>query len=359
MTVPCPGSLQLQEKVPPTPESEETIEGNVAHAVAMLRASGIRLLAIGESFEYEGKTWTADADMVAGAALWARECHASGRFENPVQMPQIHATDCYGTPDYWRYQPEHKLLEVKDYKYGFRFVEVFENYQLVAYALGVAHLLQLPPDTTIRLAIVQPRAYHNDGPVRGWATTLAGLELLLKKLRASASVALGENPTTKTGPHCLDCKARAACKTLASAALGIVDWSGTAELMALPHDALGTELRILEDAQKRLKARQEGLSAQAEALIRGGFAVPYYGLKPGRSNLAWNEDVNVEEAADMAEMLGFNIRKPAELLTPTQAKGLGIPEEIITQYASRPTPKLVLKADDTQAARRVFDKSVS
>lgn len=358
LTVPCPGSVRLQESMPPIPQSDEAAEGDAAHAVAMWRASGTRVLKIGETFEFKGKKWVADADMVSGAELWARECSVAGRFEDPVEMPQI-SPACYGTPDYWRYQLEHKLLEIKDYKFGFRFVDVFENYQLVAYAFGVAHRLSLPPETIIRLSIVQPRAYHVDGPVRGWATTLEGLTVLLKKLRSSAALALTDDPPTRTGSYCLDCKARAACRTLQLAALNIVEYSMQAERMELTHDALGTELRILEEAAKRLDARKDGLAAQVEALLRGGIAVPYYGMKPGRANLAWREDVSVEEAADMAALIGVNILKPAALLTPTQAKDLGVPEDIIGQYSARPTPKLILKADDTQLARRVFDKSVS
>src|SRR5690606_25074571 len=101
-------------------------------------------------------SWTIDADMIAGAKLFRDACLAplgpwnvsSGHYEQRVDIPRVHA-ECWGTPDFWTAVfPEDergskRYVRVVDYKYGHRFVEVFENLQLAAYASGVLSQLSI------------------------------------------------------------------------------------------------------------------------------------------------------------------------------------------------------------------------
>src|SRR5260221_5284756 len=136
LTVRCPGSLQLQARVAPLPTTFEQAEGTGAHIVALKHANGAGAeWPLGRKFEVDGHNLEVDDDMIDGAELYRGEAQPGGRFEDPVAIPDVHSA-CQGTPDYWRVimEPFLRLLKIIDYKYGHRYVEVFECYQVIAYA---------------------------------------------------------------------------------------------------------------------------------------------------------------------------------------------------------------------------------
>lgn len=371
MTVACNASVQLQAQIPEQPETEEQAEGTVAHSVAMMAAGGGLPHKVGDVIEYNGRKWAVDLDMVNGARVYAEALggpHGNLRLEDAVQCSRIHPTACYGTPDAWRYIREgtgplgKPVLRIGDYKYGHRFVEVFENFQLVAYAVGVVERLNLESlgdDLILELILVQPRAYHKEGPVRKWRTTVGEVRPLVERAAAAATAALAVDPKATTGEHCIDCRARHICVTLRHAVANIVDYSGTAELAPLDAIAMGHELRILEDAADRLAARRTGIAVQVEAALRAGQRVPGYVLEPGRANMAWMVDAPIAELAAMGDLLGVDIRKPLAVCTPTQAIDSGIDKEIVSQFAHRPPGALKLKAESITTARKAFSTGVS
>lgn len=390
----CNASLQLQESVPPQAPSEEKAEGTAAHWVARRYAAGYaHELPVGAKFHSEGRDWEVTRDMATGAATYARVVggyHPDLHIEESVEVPEIHETECRGTPDSFRYFPDAreayiveatlgqcpeglpahkfaagilKLVRLPDYKFGHRDVEVFENEQLTAYAFGVLRKLGLShfdTDLYIEMILVQPRSYHRDGPVRIWRIQAAQLVELRNKLRESVYAALGPNPTARTGTHCLDCEARYVCKTLQYASMRIVEFSQTAERVDLPPDAVGVELAIIDDAMALLKARRTGLAAQAETLARLGHLVPNYHMEPGESNLTYFDNVDVPELLALGDLVGVNLRRTQSLkdqvVTPTQAIALGIDREVMKSYAHRPPGKTKLVRDDSTTARKVFSK---
>lgn len=370
LTVACEASVQLQAAIPELPDSEEQFEGKVAHAVALLTAAGAPY-PVGHEFTYEGRQCTVDVDMFNGARMYVAALggsHNTLRLEDGVRCTAIHPTACYGTPDAFRYLPDGTgprgmpVLRVGDYKYGHRFVEVFENYQLIAYAFGVIERLNLESlgDALIlELILVQPRAYHVEGPVRKWRTTVGECRALVAKAAAKAEAALAPNPIASTGTHCGDCRARHVCTTLRHAVANVVDYSTVGELSPLDHIAMGQELRILDDAAARLDARRTGLAAQVEAAIRAGQAVPFYKMAPGRSNLAWPEGMSEAEIAAMGDLLGVSVRKPLQVYTPRQAIDAGIEEAVVMQFASRPAGAMKLTRESTTAVRKAFSNGVS
>lgn len=355
LIVPCPGSLTLEEQVPPCPETEEQAEGSVAHVVAMKHAQGFGAeWGVGRTFEYNGTEWTVDDDMVDGALMYKEEAQTGGRFEEAVSIPDI--PECGGTPDYWRYIVETylTLLKVIDYKYGHRFVEVWEHWQLVAYASGVARFLNLPLDFKVTLVIVQPRCYAA-APIREWKTTVGEIyALVAERIAPRVALALGPNPPTFAGKHCLDCRARHACKTLRESTANIVDFAGTAEAAVMPNEAVGQELRILKQAIKHLEARYTGLYEQANNLARSGVRIPFWTVKPTRGKYDWLPETPHAEIASAADLFGINVRKPLKLLTPKQAIAEGIDASIIGLYAKQYPGAARLVEDDENALRKIF-----
>lgn len=367
ITEPCPGSLQLQEKVAPLPDTEEISEGKAGHHVAAEFLRG-RPMAVGTPFVLsnapDARVWKVDQDMYDGAELWADTMGPGCTIESPLHIPRVHA-ECWGTPDAWNVElgPDNMPVSVTvgDYKYGHRFVEVFENLQVGAgYASGVLSRLGVSSGDDklpVHIKIVQPRAFASTGPVSVWTTTPFGLNALVSRVRAAAILALGENPPTTTGAQCKDCKARHICGTLRKSIAHVVDYTGTIEPVQLDTVAAATELAILDEAAARLDARRTGLFAQVEAEARAGRPVLYYGMEPGRSKFDWDDNATVDEVASFGALLGHELRKPRELITPTQAvTRFKIDEGVIKNYATRKPGGMSLKRLKDVAARKVFSK---
>ena len=373
LTKACAASLLLQFMAPPLPDTDEEAEGTAAHHHAVQWAMG-REMPRGTRFKLNGREWEVDVDMENGSRLFAYHCVKGfrGRYEDPVGMPTIHA-QCHGTPDYWAAysagdggivsaisdaeEAIRRVIEihVKDYKYGHRYVDPFENWQLLAYAIGVCIRLGLTdPDVVIVLVIIQPRAYHADGPVKEWRITLGDLFRYGDKIRERVEQALSADAPATVGGHCLDCKARHLCKTLQHGAMHVVDFAGIGEAVDMPTEALAVEARIMHDAMKILEARYEGLKAQIDAMIRSGKPVPYWVLADGRSKLDWNEGVTVAQIDALGQMNGLNLLKAPAAITPTQAKDAGLIEAVINMYATRGPSGKTLKPETTTTARKLF-----
>lgn len=356
LTVPCPGSLQLQEEAArraPVPTTREQAEGELGHIVARKHGEGVGAeWPVGRTVHVGRHEFDIDDDMVDGAHIYMEEAQANGRFEESINIPDI--PECFGTPDWWRVLMDaFKQLKAIDYKYGHRYVEVFEHYQLIAYLAGIARLLKLALDFPVVAVIVQPRNYTH-GVVREWKTTVAEIYRICAEVIAPrVALALGPNPPTVPGRHCLDCGARHLCKTLATADASIIDFAGTAEAQSLPNWAVGQELRILKDAIKLLEARYDGLHEHATAAARME-AIPHWGLEAGAGKYKWKDDTKPEQIAAMGDLMGVDVRKPLQLVTPTQAIKKGIDPTVISSYAHRPAGALRLVPDDTTRTRKIF-----
>jgi hypothetical protein len=378
--------------VPPLPQTPEKREGTAAHWVARRYLAGFaHELPVNAKFVSEGEEWTVDADMHAGAMMYCRAMNAPDpemHIEETMPITRVN-DECAGTPDGWRYfedarqayqvcppgLPEGrfnegriKLVRVGDYKYGHRYVEVFENPQLSSYAAGVMEklgLLDIDDDLYIELILVQPRCYHREGQVRYWRTKAIALRNILIDANTAADQALmplGESfaPKAHPGKHCSDCEARHVCVALQNSSMKWVEYSQTAERAELPPLAVGIELVVLSEALKRLEARKTGLEAQAEALLRAGQPVPYWHMEAGGAKLTYFDNVNADELVGLGDLIGINLRKVLQrkdlVVTPTQAIQLGIDPEVMKAYASRPPGAMKLARDNSITARKVFSK---
>jgi Protein of unknown function (DUF2800) len=368
LTKECAASLLLQFMAPPLPDTDEEAEGTAAHHHAVQWAMG-RQMPRGTKFMNGGREWEVDMDMENGSRLFAYHCVKGfrGRYEDPVGMPTIHA-QCHGTPDYWAAYDEARMaldvatevrrvieVHVKDYKYGHRYVDPFENWQLLSYAIGVCIRLGLTdPEVVIVLVIVQPRAYHRDGPVKEWRITLGDLFRWGDRIREQVELALAPNAPARVGNWCLDCKARHICNTLQTSAMAVAEFAGIGEAVDMPTDSIAVEARIMHDAMAILRARYEGLIAQLDALARRGQQIPGWMLEDGRSSLKWNAGVSVDTLRDLGAALGLDLLKAPAPITPTQAKDLGLAEAVVDKYATRGPAGKTLKPITTTAARKLF-----
>lgn len=362
ITTPCPGSVLLSEAMPVLPESEEEAEGTAAHWLAYEAGMGRIDLNQAHGFIAPNNVEVTD-EMIDAAIMYVDVLGtATGVGEMTIPITRIHETDCKGTPDWWTWTPATKTLKVVDFKFGYRFVEVWENHQLVAYAVGLLDFLGIHDDEAIlELTVVQPRSYHPDGPVRTWTVAANKVRAFANTMTMSAHEALSAKPSTRSGPHCLDCKARSACLTFAQTTGGIMDHIGVAVPNLQTPDDVGRELALVQDMRQRLKARETGLEAMAEHYARNHKAVPGFSMQSTMGRLKWLENTTVDEVEAMVGMLveGGSALKPRALLTPTQAKKLfkgKIGDMIVNQYANRQPGAMKLVRDNLAKLSRVFQK---
>lgn len=338
----CPGARTLGAKCPPEPDSPAAIEGTVAHWVAYSLFNGIDV-PVGT----EKNGIKVDEDMRAGARLWTETVPKGGVAELPVIAPSIHGTDCWGTPDLWEWDEPQALLSVFEYKYGFRLVDEFENEQLIGQACGIMDTLGIKPKQ-IRLVVVQPRGY-GASKIRSWFVPIEEFPKHLEVIQD----AINDGHTTNAGPHCLYCPARQICATFQRAASAVVEFQGQAEAVTLTTEQMGAEYTALCEAEKILAARKTVLGAMVESELRKGQRVTGWEMKEKKSPLAWS--IPPAEVLAAAKLCGYNLEKPAEPITPTQAlERKLIDEDSIKLLASRPPSSMKLSPVSTDITRRIF-----
>lgn len=283
-----------------------------------------------------------------------------GAIEVAVDCKRIHP-ECWGTPDYriWTRQPNGRMkLILWDYKFGYRVVEVYKNWQLMAYAVGCVDQTSTSDlGVDVEFRIVQPRAMHRDGPIRSWTVEATDLRAYINIAHAAASEALTDAPRTMVGPECRDCTARASCPTLGAAAASAADEAGKAQPLTLSPSDLGTELRYLMRAQALLDARVVGLKEQAKMLALAGKNVAHFSMQSGHGRLKWTSPA--AEVIAVAQSMHLKVDKAPELITPTQAKAAGMPSDLVDAMSERPRGAAELVLDDGSKARQIFGRKTA
>lgn len=298
-------------------------------------------------------------EMVDAAAFYvgtlSEEPDVRWIVERQLHAARIHER-CGGTPDAYGFRAAcAATILLRDLKGGFGPVDVFPNYQLFGYTAAIldAHPEYDRPDTLIEYAIVQPRAFHKNGPVRKHTMILRDVYPYIEELRYAAAIAMSDVAEAVAGPQCDNCAARASCSVAHASAMRAVEISGEPDVHDLPVVALDYEMQRLEEAARMIEARLTGLRAQAMHMIRKGAILPHYALEAGRGNLNWIDEEKEQAAIAMGDLLGLNLRKPIKAITPTQAMGR-MPKELLEQYAQRRRGEVKLVRFDSNAAVKAF-----
>lgn len=208
----CRGWYQAVKDLPPLPSSKYAEEGTIAHEV--LEAS-LR-------FGLEPEDCTADVDMAEAVGYmydWLKQylVQNPGSEWYPEQRLSWGALFrlpfLTGTSDLCIVNSEE--LVINDYKHGKgMMVEVEDNNQLRIYLLGA--LQKYGEREQYRLVVSQPRAQHQDGPVR--ETTISKMELrtFMNEVEHAVKENLSLKGKRKAGEHCRHwCPAAATCREYA------------------------------------------------------------------------------------------------------------------------------------------------
>lgn len=363
---PCAGSVRLTRNLPPRPSGAAAEVGTAAHEVIEIvlkkwvDASTSPLPRVIGNTMSNGVIVT--EEMYDACKVFIdhvlRLCNERGllralHIEERIEIPRIHPA-MFGTCDLWVFDQARGELFIYDYKHGRTLVEVEENKQLICYYAGIVDLL---PDLaeqfiTVHFHIVQPNGYHPEGPIRKWSIKATDLRAHVNYLESRAAEAMSDNPTLTPGNQCTWCDARHICPSLRAAAYAAEDYT----LQAIPDtysiEALGREYKSAIAAAKITSDRLNAIEVELLTRIEGGESGSGYVIdqKPGR--LEWTSEAGV--VAAMGDMLGFELRKPLDVITPTQAKGLGLPEATLAGLAKRGSGGKTLKPADQTLAARAF-----
>lgn len=384
----CPGSYKLSMDVDDgtRKSSVYSAEGTLAHSVSEVCVFSGKDAAdfIGDTKTADGFTYTIDEAFAEAVQTYVdvlNGLRAMGyvmALENRVS-PQVHweglpalAVDLFGTADCIAYHPQTKQLVIADLKFGAGVpVEVEGNTQLLYYAAGSAHENVLAPlcahagvgfdgVQSIQLIVVQPRAYHRDGPVRRAAYTYDEVrDWARTALYSGVERALNDGgQTLADGKHCRFCPVLAHCQKPRDTAFNTARaafLNAPLENIPAPNEpgAALPDVHLTDAQLGDLLDKIEVIAPWLDAVKRLALDraqaqrdVPGWKLVPKRAMRRWVDEPDMV-LADL-KAAGVDVDKITEtkLLTPAQAeKKLGKKE-----YEAAVAPYVVKNSSGTTLA---------
>lgn len=365
----CPGSIEAERGLPDT-DSIHSKEGTSAHALGELAFTRNRHPETWLGDVIEGITVTQEMVDAVETYVDVLRDYSDGadivRIERKLTIPRElnPPGPMMGTSDANFVYETAKLLRVVDYKHGKGVVvEAEDNPQLGYYALMAwldlrAHSKALAESIEeVELVIVQPRAFHPDGPIRTHRMTLRQLKDFGRELIAGAYRAMAPQPPRIAGDHCGFCKAKLTCGEFRGKALSVaqLEFSDVLEggivvpdPAALSPDQLGAILTAADVLDAWLKA----VRGRAMGDLEAGRPVTGFALKPKRAVRKWADETKVKTWARSAKVKLADIQTTPELKSPAQVEavakkvGLTLPEELVVRASSGYT---LTTADDPKA----------
>jgi len=226
-------------------------------------------------------------------------------------------------------------LTIVDFKYGVGYaVDAIDNVQLKYYALGAVKLLG-DHFNTVTVMIIQPRAYHDAGPVR--SHTFPYTELLEFEADILQSAEITKDPLAPLSPSkaCKFCKVKAVCPALR-----------TSLIQGMSNPILGEALKAAEN----LSIYKASLERVIYKSLINNQPVDGYKLVAGRSSRKWKDVKGLEEVLkDTPEAW-----TPPELKSVAQLEKVKSMKAIVNEWSFKQPGgmTLALESDKRPAANR-------
>jgi hypothetical protein len=352
----CPGSVALLKRMdlPETDEPEYRSRGTSAHSV------GYECLTQGkDAWEFAGTEHgkhEADMEIMTAVQLYVDECRqivnsnpgAEVFYEFNIANPEFHP-DFFGTLDFGAV--EGTTMYIRDYKHGAGIaVDCEWNPQIMYYAWGLLH--RFPSVETVDLAIVQPRAFHPQGPIRRWSISAGALHRwALDELRP-AMARTATDDTFDAGPWCRFCPAKLVCPLMVSL-FGAACKADPKLVVKLDTQSLGRSYQYTAAVKSYLKALEE----ETLRRLMAGEEVPGTKLVNKKANRIFKEGASY--AID--DKLGEDAWTQPELKSPAELEKLGPDvKKLVAEWAYTPVTGLtVALASDKRVAQKVESGSTA
>ena len=353
----CPASARLEELAGPDQAGPHAVEGTVAHHVGetCLRTRGHdKALQTFLGVTVEGVKITQEMlDAVKVYVDWGENIMATAPgakvlLEHQVTLAALNPPEpMRGSADFIAVIKDLRLLIVGDYKHGKgHVVEVTGNKQTRYYAL--AALLTLPPEDVagidkVQMTIIQPRAFHPDGPIRSETIGVEELLDFAEDVLQAAKAAQDPNAPANPGEHCLFCRASSTCPAKGNRALAIAQDEFTAELLpsvdTLPVDVVAEMVAQIEPKLAMVESWLKDARKLLQEKLESGDSVPGFKLVAKRATRIWSDPEKVKQWALLdAGLEESDIYTTPELISPAQMEKLvgkkNMPTELTASVSS-------------------------
>jgi len=320
----CPGSLSLPQE--PDTESPYAAEGTAAHELAeRCLLSGLPASDFIGTVVYDHEVTQEMADNVQ---VYLDVCNRLlQEHDGWLQIEQYltHDTihDFGGTADFMLVTDT--TIYIVDLKYGAgHVVEVAQNDQLLCYAVLAMNtffdLHHAPDISEVVLTIVQPRAHHEDGPVR--SVTITAEETWDHEDKIQRQV-LDNSQHFEAGSHCRWCPAKIHCPEL------------HAHTVAAAKEEFKEDGLTIEQATKLIELRKpmESYLNEVYAWLHGqmekGVEVPGMKLVQSYGNRRWavSDDEVIERVKKIKriaqdKLFNHTLKSPAQMEKVVDKKAL-------------------------------------
>ncbi len=322
----CPGSVELLKhlELPESDEPDYRKEGTAAH-----EAAAYCLRHAIDAWEINGQEFNGvpvAEEMADGIQIYIDECRSWGPLpamapemetwiasanmiwyiEHPLASPGIHP-EAFGTVDFALVNCH--TLRMRDFKYGQGIVvEAYQNPQLMYYAFM---LLRLHPEVRqVDIGVVQPRAFHADGPVRRWETDAAEILDWGHTVLIPAMQAVEIDRTLDPGPHCRFCPAKLVCPAMAALANAAASTDANTPVN-LTDERLGADYCQLAALEMYIKAVRD----ETFRRLNSGIVVPGTKLVAKRANRVWKPEATdaLTTAIGLDAFTEPALKSPAEM----------------------------------------------
>lgn len=369
----CPGSIRESEGIP-NKSSSFADEGTAAHTLAetCLRKGYDADQHIGHFVNLaSGKVLPdnssehviyveVDVEMAEAVQVYLDECRTvmswegvEAEYEAKLDLRAVGGGLEFGTGDFVAYSPRLKRLYVTDFKFGRGVaVEVTENEQLFAYAVGVAKRFHNRGVDSIELTVVQPRCPHPKGPVRSWITDAVSLIDFEAKLAEAARATNAPDAPLLPGDWCRFCPAAHKCPALHAKALGVAQNAfreapgDDPKPMKEPNEMTPAMLAAVLTQADLVKAWIKRVEEHAHHEATHGRVPPGFKLVAKRAFSRWKDP---ENAAAVLELWGvdLDVVRPREMISPAEAKKLFKKKEseFLTAYIDKKSSGTVLAVE--------------
>jgi len=330
----CPGSVFMPTE-PRTEDTEAADEGKFVHEEA---AHCILNETTSKNEDVQGYV-----DFVG--SLVGR---LSDIFIEKKVDPSYYLSACVsGTCDAAIFDHRNKKIHIIDFKYGRKRVEVKNNYQLAVYLFGIFPLFGLGLENvsseswTINFHIYQPRAFNPEGPVLTWAPGHPELKNILFRIQEAVQAIKDNDPTRRTGEHCVYCPSMTNCPEFRKSAQTVFDFFGDSRPENLTPENIGAELAMLNRAQTIIKQRLAAIEQKAMSEIQSGKVVPGWAIGSSKGKRFWSAELS--EIKALGDLLGVALTEEKPIGISKALKGPKNHKKAIEKLldSSTPAPKLV------------------
>lgn len=242
-------------------------------------------------------------------------------------------------------------LCVDDLKYGWGLVEVKNNWQLLAYAIGEC-IRRGQGFNDIVLRIMQPRPHHEDGDEREWVLPYKELLKYKEEIEVRMEALANGLKTFQTSSQCKYCSGAAeACPAFSKLFYKSLEITHDFLQDSLNEDEISKQLDLVKRAEEVIAIKRDSLMELGNSRIKKGKIIPGYVQVEKYSHRNWKNGVTMDT---VKLMTGKDVSE-SSMMSPAKAEKLGISKNLVKHLSeSRLTGLKLEKKDSSAVGNKIF-----